>query len=42
MINKFLRGMASTQTGNFASDLGSKPTPTQYYTWDASELAGSL
>ena len=42
MINKFLKGNASTQTGTFATDLGSKPTATQYYTWDAAELAGSL
>ena len=42
MINRFLRGMDSTQTGNVATDLGSRPTATQYYTWDASELVGAL
>ncbi|HXT99767.1 MAG TPA: PE PGRS family protein, partial [Polyangia bacterium] len=41
VINKFLKGQTAT-TGNFATDLGSKPTATQYYTWDATELAGSL
>jgi hypothetical protein len=42
MINKFLKGQTSTTTGNFATDLGSKPTATQYYTWDASPLPGDL
>jgi len=42
MINRFLLGKDSTMTGNFATDLGSKPTVSQYYTWDATELPGSL
>jgi hypothetical protein len=42
MVNRFLKGNESTQTGNFATDLGSPPDPTQYYTWDATELAGDL
>jgi hypothetical protein len=42
VINEFLKGSTSTQTGNFATDVGSKPTATQYYTWDATELAGQL
>jgi hypothetical protein len=42
MINKFLLGDDSAMTGNFATDLGNKPTATQYYTWDASELPGTL
>jgi hypothetical protein len=42
MINKFLKGNASTATGNFATDLGSKPTATTYYTWSTAELAGQL
>jgi hypothetical protein len=42
MIDRFLKGKDSTKTGNFATDLGSKPTATQYYTWDASELAGQF
>jgi hypothetical protein len=25
-----------------ATDLGSKPTPTTYYTWSTTELAGNL
>ena len=42
MINKFLKGQTSTTTGNMATDLGSKPTPTQYYTWSTTELPGNL
>ena len=42
MIDRFLKGKTSTQTGNFATDLGSKPTVTQYYSWDTSELSGDL
>jgi len=42
VIDRFLKGKDSTQTGNFATDLGSKPTATQYYTWDTAELSGSL
>lgn len=42
MINRCLKGQDSTATGNFATDLGSKPTPTQYYTWDTTELPGTL
>jgi Glucuronyl esterase, fungi len=42
MINKFLKGQTSTTTGNMATDLGSKPTPTSYYTWSTTELPGNL
>ncbi len=42
MIDKFLKGKDTTTTGNFATDLGSKPTATQYYTWDTAELPGKL
>jgi hypothetical protein len=42
MTDKFLLGKATTATGNFATDLGSKPTETQYYTWDTAELPGTL
>ena len=42
MINRCLKGQDSTATGNFATDLGSKPTPTQYYAWDTTELPGTL
>jgi len=42
MIDRFLRGKDTTMTGNFATDLGSKPTATQYYTWDTTELPGTL
>jgi hypothetical protein len=42
MIDRFLKGKDTTKTGNFATDLGSKPTTSQYYTWDATELSGSL
>lgn len=42
VINRFLLGKDSITTGNFATDLGSKPTTSQYYTWDATELPGKL
>ena len=42
MINKFLKGQTSTTTGNMATDLGSKPTATNYWTWSTTELAGNL
>lgn len=42
MINRFLLGKDSTKTGTFATDLGSKPTVSTYYTWDATELPGTL
>ncbi len=42
VIDRFLKGKDSTATGNFATDLGSKPNATQYYTWDTTELPGSL
>ena len=42
MVNKFLKGQTSTATGNMATDLGSKPTPTQYYNYSTTELPGSL
>jgi len=41
MIDKFLLGK-DIKTGNFATDLGSKPSETQYYTWDTKELPGKL
>jgi hypothetical protein len=42
MIDRFLKGKDSTKTGNFATDLGSKPNDKQYYTWDTAELPGNL
>lgn len=42
MIDKFLKGKADTKTGNFATDLSSKPAETMYYTWDTTELPGKL
>ncbi len=42
MIDRFLRGKDTTKTGNFATDLGSKPTDTQYYSWSTTELPGKL
>jgi hypothetical protein len=41
-IDRFLKGKDSTTTGNFATDLTSKPNIAQYYSWDASELPGKL
>ncbi len=42
MIDKFLKGNQSAQTGRFNSDLGNKPNPKSYYDWDASPLPGDL
>jgi hypothetical protein len=42
MIDKFLLGKDTTKTGNFATDLASKPTATTYYSWDTTELPGKL
>jgi len=42
MIDKFLKGKTDTKTGNFATDLSSKPSETTYYTWDTTELPGKL
>ena len=42
MIDKFLLNKTTTATGNFATDLGSKPTDTMYYSWDTAELPGTL
>ena len=42
VIDKFLRGKDATKTGNFATDLGTKPDPTQYYSWSTAELPGKL
>jgi hypothetical protein len=42
MVDKFLKGKDTTKTGNFATDLGSKPSETQYYSWSAAELPGKL
>jgi len=42
MVDRFLLGKESTETGNFDTDLSGKPDPTQYFTWDASELSGEL
>jgi len=42
MINRFLKGNDATATGTIDTDLGSKPDPKQYYTWDATELSGEL
>ena len=42
MIDKFLKGKADTKTGNFATDLSSKPAETMYYSWDTTELPGTL
>jgi hypothetical protein len=41
-VDRFLKGKDSTTTGNFATDLASKPTVSQYYSWDATELPGKL
>ncbi len=42
MIDKFLKGNASANTGNIGTDLGSKPDPKQHYDWPTTELTGEL
>ena len=42
MVDKFLLGKTDTKTGTFATDLSSKPTETQYYSWSTTELPGNL
>ncbi|NLD94722.1 MAG: PE PGRS family protein [Fibrobacter sp.] len=42
MIDKFLKGNKSVNTGKVNTDLGNKPDPKQYYDWDATELPGEL
>lgn len=42
MVDRFLKGNDSTETGSFNTDLSGKPDDTQYRTWDATELAGDL
>jgi len=42
MVDKFLLGKDTTMTGNFATDLGSKPDDKMYYSWDTAELPGTL
>ena len=36
------RSNQGSDFATFNTDLGSKPDPKTYYTWDATELAGSL
>ncbi len=42
MVNKFLKGDNSANTGEIKTDLGSKPNPEQYYDWEIPTLDGEL
>ena len=42
MVDKFLLGKDTTKTGTFATDLGSKPSESMYYSWSTAELPGKL
>ena len=42
MVDRFLKGKDTTKTGNFATDLGSKPSEAMYYSWSTTELPGKL
>lgn len=42
MVDKFLKKNDSAQTGNFATDLPSKPDPAQSIDWTAPTLSGDL
>src|SRR6478752_3725850 len=42
MVDKCLLGKDTTKTGNFATDLGSKPSESMYYSWSTAELPGKL
>jgi hypothetical protein len=41
MIDKFLKGNASTKTGTVATDF-TGPDPKKYYTWTVPTLTGDL
>jgi hypothetical protein len=38
MVDKFIEGNSSTNTGSFESALGGNYNPSDYHDWDASEL----
>jgi len=42
MVDKFLKGNDSATTGNFNTDLGGAPNPSQYYSWTVPDLTGDL
>lgn len=42
MVNKFLKGDNSANTGEIKTDLGNKPNPEQYYDWEVPTLDGEL
>jgi hypothetical protein len=42
MVDKFLKGNTSAQTGGFATDLGNPPNPESHYEWDVPTLSGDL
>lgn len=42
MIDKFLKGNASAQTGNVATDLGNRADPAAQIEWDVPTLSGEL
>lgn len=42
MVDKFLKGNNSANTGEVSTDLGNKPNPEQYIDWEAPTLDGEL
>lgn len=42
MVDKFLKGNASAQTGGFATDLPNPPNPESHYDWEVPTLSGEL
>jgi len=42
MVDKFLKGNDAATTGNFDTDLGGPPNPSQYYDFTVPELTGEL
>jgi hypothetical protein len=42
VVDRFLLGKTSTKTGNFNTDLSSKPNSPQYYDWTTTTLGGEL
>ena len=42
MVDKFLKGNNSANTGEVSTDLGNKPNPEQYIDWTVPTLDGEL
>ena len=42
LVDRFLKGNASAETGKFATDLPSPPDPSQRIDWEVPTLSGEL